>query len=127
MQILVADDDPLQTGLLQVLLNDYGHQVVVVSNGAAAWEEVQLRPFDILITDWIMPGMSGQDLVNRIRAEEFGKRMYVILSSSRGAALEVGETMMGGADDLLEKPVSEEDLQARLATAEEKLKARQAG
>jgi len=124
MQILIADDDPLQTGLLDVLLSDYGHKVVVVSNGAAAWEEVQRRPFDIVITDWIMPGMSGQDLVNRIRAEEFGKRMYVILSSSRGAALEMGENLMSGADDLLEKPVSEEDLQARLAMAEEKLKTR---
>ena len=118
MNILVADDDPMQSCLFAALLSDYGHKVVTVADGNKAWEELQCLPFDLVITDWLMPGLNGLDLLRRIRATHFENYVYVILCSSRDSLVESGEALRCGADDFLVKPVSEEDLQARLAGAQ---------
>src|SRR5580658_2453068 len=59
MRILVVEDDAMQRLVLVSLLRSHGHEVVAVSDGNAAWEELGRKPFNIVFTDWMMPGMSG--------------------------------------------------------------------
>ena len=79
MRILVVEDDPIQRLVLVSLLNRHGHEVIAVSDGAAAWEALGRGTFNILFTDWMMPGMSGLDLIRKIRATGSGRYIYAIV------------------------------------------------
>ena len=85
MRILVVEDDAMQRLVLVSLLRTHGHEVVAVSDGSAAWEELGRRPFNIVFTDWMMPGMSGLELIRKIRMTGSGRYVYVILCTSRSS------------------------------------------
>ncbi len=59
MRILVVEDDPIQQLVLVSLLNRHGHEVIAVSDGTAAWNALRRSNFNIVFTDWMMPGMSS--------------------------------------------------------------------
>src|SRR5829696_218806 len=66
LRILVADDDPLTRRVLSVVLTRLGHDVVVAQDGEEAWAAFEARPPEVVITDWMMPGLDGPVLVRRI-------------------------------------------------------------
>jgi two-component system chemotaxis response regulator CheY len=72
----------------------------------------------VVITDWMMPGMSGIDLCRRIRAEQDRTYTYIVLATSLGKHDEILEGMEAGADDYLTKPLQPFDLEVRLVAAE---------
>ena len=79
MRILVADDDELTRELLDVVLVRAGHEVTVAADGEAAWAAfADTRP-DVVLSDWMMPGLDGPGLVRRIRADD-GTYAYVSCS-----------------------------------------------
>jgi phosphoserine phosphatase RsbU/P len=118
MRILVVEDDPMQRLILVSLLRRHGHDVVAVSDGAAAWEELRRNTFNIVFTDWMMPGMSGLELIRRIRTAGFGRYVYAIVCTSRSSRADLVEGMRSGADDYIEKPIHEDELLVRLAAGE---------
>src|SRR5450755_1757959 len=67
-RILVVDDEPLIRLLYIRLLSDSGHQVDSAEDGAVAWDALQLTAYDLMITDNVMPKVSGVDLLKRIYA-----------------------------------------------------------
>src|ERR1700733_14687264 len=118
MRILVVEDDAMQRLVLVSLLKSHGHEVVAVSDGSAAWEELSRKPFNIVFTDWMMPGMSGLELIRKIRMTGSGRYVYVILCTSRSSRADLVEGLKSGADDYIGKPIHEDELLVRLAAGE---------
>ena len=69
MRILVADDDATSRVLLKAMASKLGHDCLVASDGSAAWELLQSGDIDVLLTDWMMPGVDGTELCRRVRHE----------------------------------------------------------
>jgi sigma-B regulation protein RsbU (phosphoserine phosphatase) len=118
MRILVVDDDPIQRLVLVSLLKGHGHEVTCVSDGNAGWEVLQRGLFHIVFTDWMMPGISGLDLIERIRGLSIGHYIYTIICTSRTSHADLIEGLRSGADDYIEKPIQVDELLVRLAAGE---------
>src|SRR5256886_4206484 len=83
MDILVADDDRTARFLLTSTLIELGHSVTEATNGGEAWEAWKREHHQLVISDWMMPGVDGLVLCRRIRAEEESGFAYIILIIAR--------------------------------------------
>src|ERR1700730_16106464 len=104
MRVLIADDDPISLLLLQRTLQQWGYEVTAARDGAEAWRFFEERDFPLVISDWVMPGMDGLELVRRIRASSRPGYVFVILLTAKTHKGEVVEGMAAGADDFVTKP-----------------------
>ena len=117
MRILVAEDDPVSRRVLEAVLNRMGHSCESAQDGEEAWSQFQRAVPDVLITDWMMPGMAGPELCRRVRAT-YGPDCYVIMLTALSGDDEVRTAMDAGADDFLNKPLDRNLLAMRLAVAD---------
>ncbi len=117
VRILVADDEPSSALIAQIAVRALGHDCQTVSDGADAWDAFQAQGPDVVISDLMMPGLSGLQLCRRIRARSSDRYTYFIMVTSQMSHDEILEGMSAGADDYLVKPLDSEDLQARLVGA----------
>jgi two-component system chemotaxis response regulator CheY len=117
LRVLVADDDVTCRLVLQATVEKLGHQCLVAVDGVDAWSKIETTSPDVLITDWMMPGVDGPELCRRVRDRADGGYTYVILATSLGQHEHVLEGMESGADDYLTKPISPFDLRTRLIAA----------
>jgi DNA-binding response OmpR family regulator len=118
MNVLIADDDPVSRRLLQGYLQRWGHEVVAAADGEEAWRLFQQGDFPIVISDWMMPGIDGVELVRRIRSRESRGYAYTILLTARSQKEDVVEGMEAGADDFVAKPFDRDELRVRLREGE---------
>ena len=133
-KILVADDSPVFRDLLQKMLQQWGYDATVVSDGQQAWE--LLRQVDgprLALLDWMMPGMEGAEVCRQVRACIHDRYVYMILLSVRADSEDVVTGIESGADDYIVKPFQVDELRARLrsgrrvlALQEELVEAREA-
>ncbi|HMP03806.1 MAG TPA: response regulator [Gemmatales bacterium] len=118
MNILIAEDNPTTQRLLESLLVKMGHHVTVVSDGEAAWNNLQRNNSDtprMALLDWMMPRMHGPDLCRRLRAATHIEiQPYLILVTSRDGRDDLAAGLRSGADDYVAKPFDHTDLQARV-------------
>jgi len=117
MRILVADDDTSCRLVVKAVVERLGHECIAVNDGARAWEALQADPIDVLITDWMMPGLDGPELCRRVRGSDAHGYTYVILATSLTDRDDVIAGMEAGADDYLTKPLDPFDVQTRLIAA----------
>lgn len=117
MRILVADDDAISRLLIERNLQVLGHETQLASDGTEAWAAFQSRSCDVVISDWMMPGLDGLELCRRVRSSPKGAGTYFILVTSRDGRQQVVDGMEAGADDHLSKPVDLNALQVRLIAA----------
>jgi two-component system cell cycle response regulator len=117
MRILIADDSAVARLLLQRALAKLGHEFTVAEDGARAWQHFERGGADLVISDWMMPGMNGDELCRRIRGTSAGSYTYIVLLTSLEDKTHVLEGMEAGADDYLTKPFDLDDLRARLIAA----------
>ena len=68
-RILIADDEKDVRALLAMLLRPYGYEIDIVKNGVEAISRIDTRPYDLIITDYMMPEMDGLELTRRIKAK----------------------------------------------------------
>jgi two-component system chemotaxis response regulator CheY len=118
VRILVADDDPTSRLLLKGMVSKLGHECVVAEDGSSAWEVLAAGGIDVLLTDWMMPGLDGPELCRRLRNEVGGGYIYIVLTTGLDHPEDVLEGMSAGADDYLTKPVDKFAVQTRLVAAE---------
>lgn len=115
MKILIADDDGITCNILQAYLEKEQHDVIVVRDGVSAWAEIDRpNPPEIAILDWMMPGITGIELCNRIRTKGESPYIYIIIMTSRSENQDLIVGMFSGADDYLVKPINLAVLGARL-------------
>lgn len=114
-QVLIAEDDHLFRRILQTKLQEWGYEVVAVDSGTEAWKLLQgeLNP-DVLILDWMMPGIDGIELCRRIRSGKADRYQYILLISGKDEKRDVVEGLDAGADDYLTKPFDIGELHARI-------------
>jgi diguanylate cyclase (GGDEF)-like protein len=117
MKILVADDDASSRLITQAAVRSLGHECHTVSDGAQAWEAFRSLQPDVVISDWMMPGLTGLQLCREIRRDTTDYYPYFIMVSGQGALGQILEGMSAGADDYLVKPLDPADLQTRLVAA----------
>ncbi|BBO88268.1 two-component system response regulator [Desulfosarcina ovata] len=114
MNILIADDDPVTLNLLSSRLATWGHAVSTAVDGNGAWEIIHQQPVDIVVSDWMMPGLDGIELCRRIRALETPGYVYLILISAQDSRDDVLHGLESGVDDYITKPIDLGALRARI-------------
>jgi phosphoserine phosphatase RsbU/P len=119
--VLVVDDSRAQRHMVSMQLNRWGYRVCEADSGQAALDLCRKQAFDIIISDWMMPGMTGIDFCREfrgLRREAYG---YFILLTSKSEKTEIADGLEAGADDFLTKPVASNELRARLRAGERML------
>lgn len=117
MRVLIADDDPVSLRLLASALGKAQHDVVVARDGREAWAKFKEADFPLVITDWLMPHVSGIELCERIRAEASDRYSYVVLVTTLSDEENSIAGFRAGADDYLVKPVRLAELERRVLVA----------
>lgn len=117
MKILVVDDDFVSLNVMTSAVEKLGHQCISAEDGARGWELFQKEPCEVVLSDWMMPGMSGLDLCRLVRGFRSEEYCYFIMLSSLDKRHHVLEGLKAGADDYLTKPLDLEDLEGRLLSA----------
>jgi DNA-binding response OmpR family regulator len=118
VRILVVDDDPVSRKVLAAALRAAGHEPVVAEDGESAWAAFQVGGVECVVTDWMMPGLSGLDLCRRIRAHGERSWAYLLLLTSKDATQDLVEGLLAGADEFMTKPLDPDVLRARLHVAQ---------
>lgn len=115
--ILVVDDNLLQRTVLEASLKATGFDVVVAENGKQGLDIFRHGYYPIVMTDWVMPEMSGLELCRAIRSDDSGRYTYIILLTSQDSKNDIIAGLEAGADEYLIKPVHHAELVSRLKTA----------
>ncbi|HJR38349.1 MAG TPA: response regulator [Nocardioidaceae bacterium] len=114
-KIVVADDDADIRELVAFKLQQTGHEVVAVGDGAAAVEACQVDVPDLVVLDVMMPGMSGLDACRALRLDAALAKVPVILLTARAQEADIEQGFNAGADDYVVKPFSPRELASRVA------------
>jgi putative two-component system response regulator len=99
--------------LIRDIVRDLGHEAVVVPNGTLALEVVTADPPDLILSDVVMPGLTGFDLCRRLKGEPATRLIPVVLITAIGEEHKI-EGLEAGADEFLSKPFSRAELRARI-------------
>lgn len=119
MKILIAEDDPISLRVLRLTLENGGHEVVSANNGLEAWQAFITQPFQVVVSDWMMPEMDGVELCLKIRKRKRARSYcYFIMLTARTGRENHKLAMDAGVDDFLTKPLRPDELVIRLRVAE---------
>lgn len=116
--VLVVDDSRMQRRLLATKLRKWGYEVLEAGSGAEGLSLCREQNVSLILSDWMMPEMTGPEFCRAFRNMGRDNYGYFILLTSKGSGDEVAEGLNSGADDFLTKPVSSGELRARLRAGE---------
>jgi two-component system, OmpR family, response regulator RegX3 len=112
VRILLVEDEPsLRNGLVDLLIGD-GHDVVAKSDGTSGLSTALAEIFDLLILDWMLPGVAGIDICRKVRAAR--PAVPIMMLTARGDESDKVRGLTDGADDYMTKPFSAKELLARV-------------
>jgi two-component system cell cycle response regulator len=118
LRVLIAEDDAVSRTILKKAVEKFGHECLTAEDGEEAWELFQnISEVDVVISDWMMPGLDGLELCRRVRAINNGWYTFFVFLTALGDKQHLLEGMQAGADDYLAKPFDREQLQVRLIAA----------
>ncbi len=121
MRILIAEDDSVSRMILRRAVEKLGHECLAAADGTEAWEIYQSTPdtIDVVISDWMMPGLDGSALCKKVRGHAGSREGYpfFIFLTALGDREHLLEGMQAGADDYLAKPLDRDQLEVRLIAA----------
>ena len=113
-RILVVEDEEALTTLLRYNLDAEGYEVETVARGDEADTRLKERVPDLIVLDWMLPGLSGIELCRRLRTRPESKALPIIMLTARGEESERIRGLATGADDYIVKPFSVPELIARV-------------
>jgi two-component system response regulator HydG len=116
--LLIVDDEPANLDSLERIFAREGHRVLLAGSAAAAIEQLRKEPVDVVLTDLMMPGMSGQELLRAVRA--VAPETQVVLMTAYGTVEAAVAAMKDGAYDFLTKPLKRHAVMKSVALAIEK-------
>lgn len=117
-RVLVVDDSRVQRRILSSSLKRWGYEVLEADSGHAALDICKNEPLDLILSDWMMPGMNGLEFCKEFRKLKRDNYGYFILLTSKSEKDEVAHGLDVGADDFLSKPVNASELRARIRAGE---------
>ncbi|WP_241560645.1 PP2C family protein-serine/threonine phosphatase [Paenirhodobacter populi] len=118
LKVLVVDDSRMQRRILSAQLSRAGYEVIEAASAEEALRICAAQEPDIILSDWLMPGMSGIDFCRVFRRMERSAYGYFILLTSKTEKTDITLGLESGADDFLAKPTSADELRARLTAGE---------
>ena len=119
MRILIAEDDATSRLLMERRLQSWGYEVVVARDGQEAWEKaIGGSDIQLVVSDWMMPGMDGPQFCKKIREAALTRYVYIILLTAKAHKEDLVQGMEMGADDYLTKPFDAGELRARIRAGE---------
>ncbi|WP_119307170.1 phosphate regulon transcriptional regulator PhoB [Cohaesibacter haloalkalitolerans] len=113
-KVMIVEDEEALSLLLRYNLEAEGYQVEVIARGDEAESRLQEELPDLLLLDWMLPGLSGIELCRRLRAKPKTVKLPVIMLTARGEESERIRGLSTGADDYVVKPFSVPELMARV-------------
>jgi CheY-like chemotaxis protein len=113
LRVLVVDDDRVVAEALARLLEAHAHHVAVATDGELGLKLYREQPFDLVISDVVMPGMSGSEFMERLRAID--AQAQVLVMTGQAVSAQVDSMLHMGALGILSKPFVVEDLLAAIA------------
>lgn len=116
--MLVVDDSRAQRRVLGATLSRLGFSVTEAGSGEEALDILASQSIDLVLSDWMMPGMDGLELCRKFRELPRDSYGYFILLTSKSEKGAVAQGLDIGADDFLTKPVNPEELRARIAAGD---------
>ncbi len=118
MKVLIAEDDAISRTILQRAVEKLDHECLAATDGREAWEMYQASTdVDVVISDWMMPGINGPELCARVRGLDREVYPFFIFLTALGDRGHLLEGMEAGADDYLTKPMDRDELRMRLIAA----------
>ena len=115
MSILLADDDEVSRNLLEAVLRKLGYAVTLAVDGSDALEQLEKDDSpELVILDWVMPGMDGIEVCRRYRSSHPDIAKYIIILTARDSKSDTVEGLVAGANDYITKPFDNSELIARL-------------
>lgn len=113
MKVLIVEDSPMAVMLFRSMMKRGKHQFTIVRNGEEAVTALQSEPYDVVVSDWMMPKMNGEKLIDYIKEHVQPKPTIIVIS-----ALSIKrEVLLAGADEFYEKPISTDVFEAALSRA----------
>jgi sigma-B regulation protein RsbU (phosphoserine phosphatase) len=119
--VLVVDDSRAQRHMVSMQLRRWGYRVTECETAVAALDLCRSGEVDIIISDWMMPGMTGLEFCKEFRGLDRESYGYFVLLTSKSEKNEIADGLEAGADDFLTKPVASNELRARLRAGERML------
>lgn len=118
MNVVVVDDDPVVRLVLARAVTSLGHVALPAETAEVALQHIDRMPVDVVVSDWLMPGMTGLELCERIRARDSIEYVYFMLVTAHDDREHAMAGIAAGVDDCLVKPVDLFDLRLRLMVAD---------
>lgn len=112
IRILVVEDELDMLKIIRLYLEKAGHEVGIATDGEQALEELYNQNYDLIISDWMMPHMSGVELCRRVRALEIPVKIIMLTAKSQVSDEIIG--LKEGADDYIKKPFEPQLLLLRI-------------
>lgn len=112
--ILVVEDEPAIQTLIASNLRRHGHEVVAALDAETAMRRVNEALPDLILLDWMLPGMSGLEFARRLRNEPRTRQIPIIMLTAKGEEQDKILGLESGADDYVTKPFSPRELMARI-------------
>jgi DNA-binding response OmpR family regulator len=112
--VLIADDEPSMLVTLEFLMQREGYHVLLARDGDEALAQLRAHRPDIVLLDVMMPGKTGFEVCQALRADEALARTKVLLLSAKGRDIDIAQGLGVGADGYMTKPFSTRELAARV-------------
>ena len=122
MRTLLIEDDSASRLLVTRLLEHRGHEVVACADGETGWEACQTNEFDLVVLDWMLPGIDGLEVCRRLRALPEGQHSFVLVITARDANGDLQTVLAAGVDDYLTKPIDTSQFNICLDVAERQIR-----
>jgi DNA-binding response OmpR family regulator len=114
-KILVIEDDPATSRLVDYSLRHEGYQVIMASNGLEGVRKARTESPDLVILDVMLPGMDGFEICHRLRSEPATAKLPILMFSAKAQEIDRDTGIKVGADDYLTKPAAPAEIVSRVA------------
>ena len=112
--ILLVDDEKVVRMVTKRRIQRMGHSILEAEDGRQALEILRSETVDLVISDWMMPGMDGLELCEAVKSDDDLRSTYIILMTALDEPAQIAEGLMRGADDFMTKSASEQEIGARV-------------